>query len=317
MGESRPQPPLYDLFRMAVDEEDVVQRLEEAVVARPLRSRLLPMFDGADTNAMLDYAHEHGYVIMKPETDGELVCDDLLTAFQSLIEEGWYQERPPYLGQRFSVQGKEAYKKIEYVKLMDHKPTIEMLKAWQKWFHIVKFGGDFALGTSGFEGQPEHQGSHSDWPSAIPQWHRGKHCFCCSSDSDPDVPEKHSRWVPPAVALSMVVHPISDTMSTLRQIAWNRVHEWDGSEEDFERLADVMSPLPKGARIFRDVRAVHSGTRNLDSTTRFLPGVLSISHKYFHKVTYHLHYMHPCMPWDFEEHEGAAKGHLDYLYQKF
>merc|ERR1711870_150443 len=44
---------------------------------------------------------------------------------------------------------------------------------------------------------------------------------------------------------------------------------------DWER--SCLCPLPVGSAIVRDVRTLHSGTRNLTTTTRFLPSVEFVS----------------------------------------
>jgi len=42
-----------------------------------------------------------------------------------------------------------------------------------------------------------------------------------------------------------------------------------------------LSPLPRGAAIFRDLRTWHGGTPNLSDETRFLPSIEAVSKAFF------------------------------------
>jgi hypothetical protein len=113
-------------------------------------------------------------------------------------------------------------------------------------------GGDFVLG-----GTAEDQHLHSDMRVAE---------------------EYNVWWPPPMISVNFVVQDLTYTNGPTRMIPGTQL--WRGQVPDRipdDWLHSCLHPVPSGAAIIRDVRVLHSGTRNLTKTTRYLPSIEFIS----------------------------------------
>ena len=86
-------------------------------------------------------------------------------------------------------------------------------------------------------------------------------------------------WLPPPmISINFAVQDLNHKNGPTRIIPGTQLchgivpqpmpHHWERS---------CLCPLPAGAAIIRDVRVLHSGTRNLTQATRYLPSIEFVS----------------------------------------
>ena len=113
-------------------------------------------------------------------------------------------------------------------------------------------GGDFVMGETSSD-----QGIHSDIV----------------------VGKAHDVWMPPPMlSVNFTVQDLTSMNGPIRMIPGTQL--WRGIvpepiPDQWER--SCLCPVPAGSAIIRDVRVLHSGTRNVTQTTRYLPSIEFVS----------------------------------------
>ena len=104
------------------------------------------------------------------------------------------------------------------------------------------------------------------------------------------------------ISVNFVVQDLTCINGPTRMIPGTQL--WHGKVPDLipdEWLHLRLHPVPSGAAIIRDVRVLHSGTRNLTKTTRYLPSVEFISTDF--RSSKHENWFPPekCLPFELYE----------------
>jgi len=288
----------------------------------PLSKHCFPQIvNGHNVQAIVDHVIEHGFACAIPTALGSERLNELRAlghAMDELIGWGMFSERQPFNGQRYSISCKPAVKWFsrEVLYMVDHPLIVQVCDSLVHgdFCHVTKYGGDWARGTVEFDNEPIDQAIHSDFGSCYPVPHAAPHNFFqYPSPSDPDHWTKHDRR-PPTVCVSTLVHDIPEGMSSLRIMSWQDSLKWDGTESHADMLCLTLSPLPLGTIVFRDVRAPHSGTKNLHTDRRILPGCVLCGDTFLHGTSYRP--AHRIMKCEFEESLKSARGHNDYMYDQ-
>ena len=97
--------------------------------------------------------------------------------------------------------------------------------------------------------------------------------------ADIQVQKKQDLWLaPPMVSINFAVQDISCLNGPMRIIPGTQLHRGDVPDQIPQQWQrSCLSPVPAGAAIVRDVRVLHSGTRNVTETVRYLPSVELVS----------------------------------------
>merc|ERR1712232_1291296 len=133
-------------------------------------------------------------------------------------------------------------------------PLLEQIfhGGWNRGFLCTGAGGDFVL-----DGTASDQDLHSDI-----QVQKGQDVWC----------------PPPMLSVNFAVQPLTCMNGPTRIIPGTQLDRGrvpDPLPHDWSR--SCVCPLPAGSVIIRDVRVLHSGTRNLTRSTRYLPSIEFVS----------------------------------------
>ena len=97
--------------------------------------------------------------------------------------------------------------------------------------------------------------------------------------SDMIIKSKDDVWLPPPmISVNFVIQALTSLNGPLRIIPGTQL--WRGEVPDpiaEDWLHSCLCPVPAGSAIIRDVRVLHSGTRNLTDQIRFLPSIEFVS----------------------------------------